>query len=163
MQDDYPTDGPALDADAQITIPATLVHWLRRATYAEIGSSAERLDTLAFANDRETHPERFRAPAQNLNESYTLLDTIGWAKTTPPLPVQVPLHESSWALIRALNGALEFADEDVHEVARQTGQPVTASECERVCELHDFIADTQARIDMLAVKEGIACAQSPWA
>jgi hypothetical protein len=69
--------------------------------------------------------------------------------------VQIPLHENSWALIRALNGALEFADEDLHEMARQTGEPVTACEYERVWELHDFIADIQARIDMLAVKEGI--------
>jgi hypothetical protein len=131
------------------------VDWLRRSTYAEIGSSAETLDTLAFANHRETHPERFRAPPQDLHESYALLDTIGRAKTTPPLPIQIAIHENSWALIRALNGALEFADEDLHEMARHTGEPVMACECERVCELHDCIAYTQARIDMLAVKEGI--------
>jgi hypothetical protein len=153
MQNDYPTDRPTPDAHAQVTMPAALVDWLRRATYAEIGSSAETLDTLAFANDREAHPERFRAPAQNLHESYALLDTIGWAKTTPPLPIQIALHENSWALIRALNGALEFADEDLHEMARHTGEPVMACECERVCELYNLIAETQARIDILAVNE----------
>lgn len=57
---------------------------MRRATYAEIGTAAEALDTAAFAQDREGHPERFRTSAQSLRESYALLDKVGWAKTVPP-------------------------------------------------------------------------------
>jgi len=136
---------------AQMTVPAMIVDWLRRAAYAEIGSAAEALDMVAFDGDREAHPEWFQAPAENLRELYALLDTLGWSRTIPPLAVQIDLHEDyCWALMRALHGAAEFADED-------TGQglaPVHDAEAERVGVLWDFIADARARIDELAVQEG---------
>jgi hypothetical protein len=154
MQDDYPTEGQVLDLQAQVTVPAGLVGWLRRATYAEIGSAAEALDTVAFASDREAHPERFWGPAQSLRESFTLLDAIGWAKTAPPVPVPIDLSEDCWALIRALEGAVEFAEEDVHETSRDGNGRVLACECKRLGELYDLTAIAEARIDMLAVQEG---------
>lgn len=130
-----------------------LVDWLRRAIYAEIGSAGEALDTAAFADDREAHPERFRGPAQSLRESYALLDRIGWAKTVPPVAVPIDLGENSWGLMRALDSAQEFAGEEVYEVSRDTDGQLLGCDRERVRELYDFMEDVRGRIDMLAVQE----------
>ncbi len=146
---------------ALVTVPASVVDWLRRAAYAEIGSAAEALDTAAFASDREDHPEWFRGPMQNLREVYALLDAIGWAKTLPPLGVQLDLSEDSWGLMRVLGSALEFADEDISETAcsmvehaePQDLAPKPNTETERVGVLCDFMETAQARIDALAVRE----------
>jgi hypothetical protein len=146
----------------RITIPATIVDWVRRATYAEIGLAAEKLDTAAFASDREAHPEWFLGPAANLRESYALLDRIGWSKTTPPLAVQIELRDYGWALLRALEGALEFADEEVGdhvgedvEHAVQHLDRVPDAVMERVGTLWHFTAEAQARVDALAVQDGL--------
>jgi hypothetical protein len=160
MQDHViPTDARA-SSGYRVTIPATIVDWVRRATYAEIGSAAEKLDTAAFARDREAHPEWFLGPAANLRESYALLDEIGWSKTIPPLAVQIELHDYCWALMRALEGALEFADEDVSELVGastkntpQSLEIVPNAVIERVGVLWHFTAEAQARIDALAVQE----------
>lgn len=146
-----------------IEIPAAIVDWVRRATYAEIGLAAEKLDTAAFASDREAHPEWFLGPAANLRESYALLDRIGWSKTIPPLAVQIELRDYSWALLRALEGALEFADEEVGdhvgehaEHAMQNLDRVPDAVVERVGTLWHFTAQAQARIDTLAVQDDLA-------
>jgi hypothetical protein len=160
MQDDYAHNEHA-GGEALVTVPASVVDWLRRAAYAEIGSAAQALDTAAFSTDRETHPEWFRGPVENLREIYTLLDAIGWAKTDPPLGVQIDLSADGWALMRTLAGALEFADEDASEaVARGDVEyagrgmtPVRDTEVKRAGALWDFMAATQARIDALAVRE----------
>jgi hypothetical protein len=162
MQDHRnPHHGFAPDDEPQVTIPAKAVDWLRRAAYAEIGSAAQALDAVAFATDREAHPEWFRAPAQSLRETYALLDAIGWSGTTPPEDVQIDLGKDSWALMRALTVALEFADEDISERASGNAEhdgrslaPERETEVERVGVLCDFMAATQARIDTLAVQEG---------
>jgi len=138
----------------QVIVHPHLVDWLRRATYAEIGSAAEALDTAAFAQDREDHPERFRAAAQSLRESYALLDALGWAKITPPAPVPIDLNGQGWALMRVLNSAAEFADEETYEVSRDTDGQVMAGDNARVCELYDFTDDVRGRIDVLAVNDG---------
>jgi hypothetical protein len=153
--------GQRLD-ETHATIPAIIVDWLRSAAYAEIGLAAEALDTVAFANDREAHPEWFRGPAENLREIYALLDAIGWSRTVPPADAQIDLREGyCWALMRALQGAAEFADDDVTETmcsdVEQTEQHLALAqdlEAERVGALWDFIADARARIDELAVEEG---------
>ncbi len=154
MQDHYAPEARALGAGAQVIVHPRLVDWLRRATYAEIGTAAEALDAVAFANDREAHPERFRAPAQSLRECYALLDAIGWAKTDPPVAVPIDLTEDSWTLIRALDGAQELADEETYEVSRDTDGQILASENGRAGELHNLIDDVHGRVDMLAVQEG---------
>ena len=154
------------DCGAQVTIPAIIVDWLRSAAYAEIGSAAEALATVAFANDREAHPQWFRAPAENLKQIFALLDLIGWAKSVPSLAVQIDLREDyCWALMRALHGAAEFADDDDDDDAseavsggvEQTERDVMHAqdlEAERVGALWEFIADARAGIDELAVEEG---------
>lgn len=155
-----PHEGQVSDG-ALVTVPASVVDWLRRAAYAEIGSAAEELDTAAFSSDREGHPEWFRGPAESLREIYTLLDAIGWAKTLPPLGVQLDLSQDSWALMRVLAGALEFADEDISETAcsmvehtePQDLTPERDGDVERMGVLCDFMATAQARIDALAVRE----------
>lgn len=155
-----PVDRQVSDG-ALVTVPASVVDWLRRAAYAEIGSAAEALDTAAFSSDREGHPEWFRGPVENLREVYALLDAIGWAKTLPPLGVQIDLSEDSWALMRTLASALEFADEDTSETAcsmiehtePQDLTPERDQDTERVGVLCDFMATAQARIDAIAVRE----------
>jgi hypothetical protein len=157
-----PCDGQASHT-THLTIPASIVDWLRRAAYAEIGSAAEALSEAAVASDREAHPEWFGPPAENLKEIYTLLDTIGWSKTTPPTTVQIDLRENCWAFMRALAGALEFADEDASEettrdeVEHNTPRHLTLAhdgEAEqRAGELWDCIAEARAHIDELAVEE----------
>jgi hypothetical protein len=163
MQDHVILPHTRASSGFRITIPSTIVDWVRRATYAEIGLAAEKLDTAAFANDREAHPEWFLGPAANLRESYRLLDRIGWSKTTPSLAVQIELREYGWALLRALEGALEFADEEVGdhvgedvEHAAQHLDRVPDAVVERVGVLWHFTAEAQARIDALAVQDGLA-------
>ena len=125
-----------------------------------IGLTAQALDAVAFATDREAHPEWFRAPAQSLRETYALLDAIGWSGMLPPTDVQIDLREDSWALMRTLTAALEFADEDANETARGETKkdgprlaPARDMETEHVGSLCDCIATAQARIDALAVQE----------
>jgi hypothetical protein len=102
------------------------------------------------------------APAENLKEIYALLDTIGWSKTTPPTEAQIDLRENCWAFMRALTGALEFADEDASEETTRGEVEHTArhlalvrsGEAERRARaLWDCIAEAGARIDELAVEE----------
>jgi len=155
MQDDMIGVGSVANG-AQVTVPAIIVDSLRDAAYAEIGAAAEALDTVAFANDREAHPEWFRGPAENLRDA--LLDAIGWAKSVPPDAVRIDLRENyCWALMRALQGAAKFADDDASEaVSGEVGQQglrlVHDAEAEGA--LWDFIGDTRAGIDDLAVEEG---------
>jgi hypothetical protein len=162
MQDEMIGAG-SVPNGSQVTVPALIVDWLRSAAYAEIGSAAEALDTVAFANDREAHPQWFRGPAENLKQIYALLDKIGWGKSVPPVAVELDLREDyCWALMRALHGAAEFADDDdaseaVSGDAEQTEPELTLAQdldAERVGALWDFIADARARIDELAVQEG---------
>jgi hypothetical protein len=144
-----------------VTVPASVVDWLRRAAYAEIGSAAERLDSAAFSTGREAHPEWFCRPVESLREVYALLEAIGWAKIDPSLGVQIDLSPDGWALMRVLSSALEFADEDISQTAcsivehaAQHG-PVDEpdAEVERVGALWDLKASVSARIDALAVRE----------
>jgi hypothetical protein len=81
--------------------------------------------------------------------------------TIPPAAVQIDLGRDCWALMRALEAALEFADEDVSEQAHsdiERAERGLVSErgvaVERVGALWDFTAAAQARIDALAVQEG---------
>jgi len=141
------------DRGAQVIVHPRLVDWLRRATYAEIGTAAESLDAAVTAGDREAHPERFRAPMQSLRESYALLETIGWAKTDPPVAVPIDLGENGWGLMRALDSAQEFAGEEIYEVSRDTDGQALACEHKRLRELYDFTDEVQGCIDMLAVQE----------
>ena len=163
MQDHVIATHARASSGFRVTIPTMIVDWVRRATYAEIGLAAEKLDTAAFASDREAHPEWFLGPAANLRESYALLDRIGWSKTIPPLAVQIELREYGWALLRALEGALEFADEEIGdhvgedaEHAAQHLDLVPDTMVERVGTLWHFTAEAQARIDALAVQDGFA-------
>lgn len=161
MQDHFIACCEPVSSATHVTVPASVVDWLRRAAYAEIGSTAEALDEAAFASDRETHPEWFGPPAENLKEIYALLDTIGWSKTIPPIAVQIDLREDCWAFMRALTGALEFADEDASEETtdevEHTARHLTlvrGGEAEqRAGELWDCIAEAGARIDELAVEQ----------
>jgi len=161
MQHHFISDPGQVSGKTLVTVPASLVDWLRRAAFAEIGSAAEELDTAAFSTDREAHPDWFPGPMQSLRETYALLGAIGWAKTDPPLGVQIDLSEDGWALMRVLASALEFADEDISETAssitkhsEQHDLPSeSATEIERVAALWSFTATTQARIDALAVRE----------
>ena len=158
MQDEM-IGGGSVANEAQVTVPAIIVDWLRDAAYAEIGSAAEALDTVAFANDREAHPEWFRGPADNLREIYALLDAIGWAKSGPPVAVQIDLREDyCWALMRALQGAAAFADDDdageaVSGDVEQCGLTLV-HDMQADGALWHFIGDTRAGIDELAVQDG---------
>jgi hypothetical protein len=160
MQDEM-IGGGSVTNGAQVTVPAVIVDWLRSAAYAEIGSAAEALDTVAFANDREAHPEWFRGPEESLKQIFALLDAIGWAKSAPPVAVQIDLREDyCWALMRTLHAVAEFADDDdagkamCGAVERRGLASVHDVEDERVGVLWDFIADTRAGIDEIAVEEG---------
>jgi hypothetical protein len=160
MQDENSPSDTHTPASAQVTIPARIVDWLRRAAYTEIGTAAQALDTAAFALDREAHPEWFRGPAEHLRETYALLDAIGWSQTTPPTATPIDPHENCWALMRALVAALEFADEEVNESIRSLEHtergilPEPYIEHERARALWNFTATLQAHIDTLAVEEG---------
>jgi hypothetical protein len=167
MQDEM-IGGWSVANGAQVTVPAMIVDWLRDAAYAEIGSAAEAFDTVAFANDREAHPEWFRGPAESLKQIYALLDAIGWAKSVPPVAVPIDLREdycwalmrTRWALMRTLHATADFAADDdpgkavCGDFERRRSALLYDVEDERVGVLWDFIADTQARIDAMSVEQG---------
>jgi len=160
MQDEM-IGGWSVANGAQVTVPAIIVDELRDAAYAEIGSPGEALSTAASSREREAHPEWFRGPAQGLKQIFALLDAIGWAKTDPPKAVQLDLREDyCWGLIRTLHAAADFAADDdsgktvCGDVERRRSALLYDVEDERVGVLWDFIGDTQARIDDLAVEEG---------
>jgi hypothetical protein len=132
------------------------VDGLRQAVFAKIGEAGEAINESAFAKDRAGHPEWFTVPTNDLVEMYELLEVIGWAVLVPPIDVQVDLWVHGRALLRALQGALEFAEADVSETARRDAeQSGTACSAERDAEidragvLRDFIAKAQARFDAL--------------
>jgi hypothetical protein len=143
-------------------VPAIIVDWLREAAYAEIRAVADALITAAFADDRELRPQWFRGAAETLTQIFALLDAIGWAKSVPPVPVRLDVRANyCWALIRALLGATEFADDDVTEPlcgdVEQTEQDLILAQnlaVQRVGALWDFIANARASIDEWAVEHG---------
>ena len=133
-----------------LTVPAGVVVWLRRGAYAEIGSAAEAINESAFRDGRGGHQEWFRGPARDLCGVFVLLDAIGWSRTDPPVDAQVDLRNDRRVLMKALEGALGFAEEDIEEgLLRERG-----AEVERVGVLRDVIAVVQGHIDALAVEEG---------
>ena len=158
---------------ASLTVPARAVDWLRRGAFAQIGSAAEAIDEVAFADGREAHPEWFRAPMENLRETYALLDAIGWSRTVPPADVRVDLRRDGWVLMRVLHETLEFADADADvdestygdvDRSERNGQSLLdqreeATECAGLlCEL---IAVATSHVDALAVEEGSCYDGSP--
>jgi len=156
---------------ASLTVPARAVDWLRRGAFAQIGSAAEAIDEVAFADGREVHPEWFRAPMENLRETYALLDAIGWSRTVPPADMLVDLRRDGWVLMRVLHETLEFADADAEEStcgdvdrSERNGQSLLdqreeATECAGLlCEL---IAVATSHVDALAVEEGPCDEGSP--
>jgi hypothetical protein len=159
MQDEM-IGGGSVTNGPQVTISAMIVDWLRDAAYAEIRSAAEALDTFALSRDREAHPEWFRGPAQSLKLICALLDTIGWAKSVPPVAVQIDTGaDYCWALMRTIQGAPKFADDDAGETVcgdvEQPGSTLAHNlQDDRVAVLWDFIADARAGIDELAVAGG---------
>ena len=155
MRHQYASASSRTQDATQVIVHPRLVDSLRCAIYAEIGTAAESLDTAVTAGDREAHPERFRAAAQSLRESYGLLDSVGWTKTEPPVAVPLDLREDSWALVRALDSAQEFAGEEVYEVSRDTDGQAPACETERLCRLYSFTDEVQCCVDMLAVQEAV--------
>jgi hypothetical protein len=157
MQDDMIGVGSVTNG-AQVTVPAVVVDWLRDAAYAEIGSPGEALITAASSRKREAHPEWFRGPAESLKEIFALLDAIGWAKSAPPVAVQIDLRENyCWALMRTLHSVAEFAEDDASEVVsgdvEQRGLTLV-NDGEADDALWELIADTRAGIDEIAVEEG---------
>ncbi|HEV3318790.1 MAG TPA: hypothetical protein VG053_03530 [Solirubrobacteraceae bacterium] len=139
-----------------MTVPAGIVDGLRRAVFAAIGEAAEAINESAFAKNRAEHREWFTGPTNDLVEMYELLEAIGWAATVPPVSVQVDLRAHGRALMRALRGALDFAEADAEEASRVPAeQSGTARSAERgtmiehVEALRDFIGVAQPRFDAI--------------
>lgn len=140
-----------------LRVPGVVVDGLREGLFAEIGCAGEAVNEWAFADGRETHPEWFRGPTEDLLECYALLDAIGWEGADPPVDVRLDLREGRRVLLKALEAALGFAEEDASEAVRRdaehTEQGLPAErdvEIERVGVLRDFIAVARAHIDALA-------------
>jgi hypothetical protein len=148
-------------SQTSLTVPARIVDWLRPGVFVKIGSAAEALNESAFARGRETHPEWFLGPTEDLRELYALLDAIGWSSTIPAVAARIDLCTDRHALMSSLEAALGFAEEDASEAVRRhaaehagQGQPAEHDvEIERVEALRDFIAVAQAHIDTLADKD----------
>lgn len=139
-----------------MVVPAGIVDELRLAVFAAIGEAGEAINESAFAKDRMEHPEWFVVPTNDLVEMYEMMEVIGWTATVPPVSVRVDLWAHGRALMRTLQGALEFAEADASETARRDAeQSETACSAERDAEidrvdvLRDFIAKAQAHFDAL--------------
>jgi hypothetical protein len=149
------------DGARSLTVPAGIVDGLRRAVFAAIGEAGEAINESAFAKDRAEHPEWFTAPTNDLVEMYELMEAIGWAATVPPVSVQLDLWAHGRALMRTLQGALDFAKADAEEAARvpaqQSGRARSVKrdvEAQQVEVLRGFIVVARARLD--AIERGDA-------
>jgi hypothetical protein len=149
------------DGRALLTVPGLVVDMLREGVYAEIGWAGEALHQIASADDRETGQERFRGLSEHLHSAYALLDGIGWASTVPPVDVQIDLRKDRPALVKALDAALLFAEDELKDIDKrdakraERGQaPEGEATIERVAALHEFATTVAARIDALTVEEG---------
>jgi hypothetical protein len=153
MQDGNIIDRESVRNRVQVTVPANAVDLLREALYAEIVTVSETLDAVGSSAEREQHPEWFRGPKRSLDETYALLDTLGWSRTAPATAVEVELHGCCWGLMQALGRALYFADENLSkEIRRDAEERGLAAERECIGILSDFISVMEARIDALAVR-----------
>ncbi len=154
MQDEIIADHESVWRGVQVTVPTNVVDLLREALYAEITLASEALDAAGSSAQREQHREWFRGPKQSLDETYALLDVLGWSRTGPPTAVEVDLHACCWTLMRALGQALDFADEDISKKTRRdVEERGLAAEGECIGILYDFISVMDTRIDALAVRD----------
>jgi|HubBroStandDraft_2_1064218.scaffolds.fasta_scaffold06985_2 hypothetical protein len=91
-----------------LTVPAEIVEHLRCGLHMELGHATEEIATLSTLSDRETYPDWYAEPLEQLDAARALLDAVGWSTTDNPEPVEIDLDQHQPILVAALAGLLEI-------------------------------------------------------
>jgi hypothetical protein len=126
-----------------LTIPAEIVAHLRCGLHIELGHAAEEIATLSTLRDRETLPDWYTGPLQQLDIARAMLDAVGWSTTETPPRVEIDLDQHLTMLVTALTGLLAI-ERDLMDVDplfdRAERQRKRASLAVR--EIEGFLSDT---------------------
>jgi len=82
-----------------LSIPAEIVEHLRCGLHMELGHATEEIATLSTLRDRETHPDWYAEPLQQLDATRALLDLVGWSTTETPEPVEIDFDQHQSILV----------------------------------------------------------------
>jgi hypothetical protein len=91
-----------------LTVPAEIVGHLRCGLHMELGHAAGEIATLSTLRDRESYPDWYVEPLQQLDAARALLDAVGWSLTDSPEPVEIDLDQHRPIFVAALTGLLEI-------------------------------------------------------
>jgi hypothetical protein len=125
-----------------ITIPAELVEYLRTCLHSELGGAADEISDTVMQPMRERYPEWYDDGLARLDRTRVLLDAIGWADPSDPVPVEIDLSAHSAALIAGLEGAVVIAESDSTEAPDEQGRTDAAM---RMYALRDLQAVARLR------------------
>jgi hypothetical protein len=75
-----------------ITIAAPIAQLLRSGALIRLSRSADEISTLAGANTRTAHPDKYRLPLAHFEQARTLLDALAWYDTKRPVTLDVDAH-----------------------------------------------------------------------
>jgi hypothetical protein len=130
-----------------LTVPAEIVGHLRCGLHMELRYAAGEIAALSTLRDRESCPDWYAEPLQQLDAARALLDAIGWSLTDSPEPVEIDLDQHRPIFVAALTGLLEIeldlADVD-HSFEGAERQHKRASRAVR--EIDGFLADRDLQL-----------------
>jgi hypothetical protein len=125
-----------------LTVPAEIAGHLRCGLHMELGHAAEEIATLSTLRDRESYPDWYAEPLQQLDAARALLDAVGWSLTDSPEPVEIDLDQHRPILVAALTGLLEIERDLVDVDPSFEGAERQRKRASRaVREIEGFLAD----------------------
>lgn len=137
-----------------LVIPSGMERPLRSILISVLATGAQDIAQNAMYPEREQHPDWFSEGRENLEDTWRLLDTLGWADPPQPAETTINLYQHRWALNEALDKLLNLAEDDLKEIdtvdaerAEQGEPPVREQTIERVRLMREFAAQVKARID----------------
>ena len=125
-----------------LTVPAEIVGHLRCGLHMELGHAAGEIATLSTLRDRESYPDWYTEPLQQLDAARALLDAVGWSLTDSPDSVEIDLDRHGPILVTALVGLLEI-ERDLMEVdlSFEGAEQQRTRASRAVREIESFLAD----------------------
>jgi hypothetical protein len=125
-----------------LTVPAEIVRHLRCGLHMELGHAPEEIATLSTLRDRETYPDWYAEPLQQLDAARALLDAVGWSTTDNPKPVEIEVDQHRPILVAALICLLEI-ERDLSDVdpSFEGAERQRRRASRAVREIESFLAD----------------------